>query len=138
MFDIADNEVSIGDKVKILKCDYSNFIGKIFTVASYQDCKNKIKVNISDQWQGYFYPHEIVKVEKHKKNKINLKDESTVFEILFNNKHPLRSEIINQIKNELITIENIFNYLNKIDSCGYFSHKQWFEFGVIFSKDANK
>ena len=62
MFDIADNKVFVGDRVKILKCNYSDLIGKIFTVASYQDCKNKIKININDQWQGYFYPHEIVKM----------------------------------------------------------------------------
>lgn len=133
LFDCNGTELKLGDKVKILKCDYPNFIGKIFTIDNWQDSNNKIKVTISDQWQGYFYPREIEKVETHKKHKIDLNNEYAIFTIL-QNEHPNRIETLKVIRKTFVTLENIFNYLRRIDSNNNFSAKQWFEFGIYFSK----
>jgi hypothetical protein len=60
MFDCNGNKIEIGDKVKILKSDYPNHIGKIVSVMT-PDAENKIRVSFSDQWQGYFKYNEIEK-----------------------------------------------------------------------------
>lgn len=133
MIDINGNFVYPGDKVKILNSDYPNQIGRIVEVMNHQDCMDKVKVSFSDQWQGYFNHTQIAKVVKTKKSEIDLNDEAKMFEILFNNDHPRRGEALKEIKKSFVTLENCFNYLNRIDYCDDFTNKQWFEFGVYFS-----
>lgn len=60
MIDCNGNKVNVGDKVKILKSDYPNHVGKIVSVMT-PDAKDKIKVSFSDQWQGYFKYNEVEK-----------------------------------------------------------------------------
>jgi len=60
--DIVGHQLNIGDKVLIIKCDsYPSLIGKMPTVMR-SDCDTKVRVSFSDQWQGYFYPNQIVKI----------------------------------------------------------------------------
>lgn len=69
MFDIANSNVYLGDKLKILRCkEYPNLEGHIVTVMDHQDCEGKIKVSFSDQWQGYFRFCDVIKISQHKKD----------------------------------------------------------------------
>ena len=62
MKDIANNELTIGDMVKILKSPYKDLIGKIVKVI-HSDNPNKVKVSYSQNWQGYYNPNDVVKMK---------------------------------------------------------------------------
>jgi hypothetical protein len=66
MFDILGKKLNPGDKVYLIKSDYKNLAGKIYTVMQHDilDSPNKVKISISDQWQGYYNFNEVIKVEK--------------------------------------------------------------------------
>lgn len=60
MKDIANNDIYAGDFVKILYSDWPNLVGMVVKVVR-SDTPDKIKVDFSDRWSGYFLPHEVVK-----------------------------------------------------------------------------
>lgn len=66
MVDILGKKLNPGDKVYLIKSDYKNLEGKIYTVMKPDilDSPNKVKISISDQWQGYFNFNEVIKIEK--------------------------------------------------------------------------
>ncbi len=60
--DIVGHKLNIGDSILIIKCDkWPNLVGKQAIVMR-SDCDTKVRVSHSDQWQGYFYPNQIVKI----------------------------------------------------------------------------
>lgn len=65
MKDIMGNEIYPGDKVFLIKSPYKNLENKIYTVMqpNRYDPINKVKISISDQWQGYYKFNEIIKVK---------------------------------------------------------------------------
>lgn len=67
MFDLAGNILNVGDKVKILKSDYGDLVGRVVTVMT-PDCEGKIRVSLGQQWQGYYKFNEIMKVDNMIKN----------------------------------------------------------------------
>ena len=60
MKDIANNDIYAGDFVKILYSDQQNLVGMVVKVVR-SDTPDKIKVDFSDRWSGYFFSHEVVK-----------------------------------------------------------------------------
>ena len=60
MKDVANNDIYAGDFVKILYSDWPNLVGMVVKVVR-SDTPDKIKVDFSDRWSGYFFPHEVVK-----------------------------------------------------------------------------
>ena len=60
MKDIANNDIYAGDFVKILYSDWPNLVWMVVKVVR-SDTPDKIKVDFSDRWSGYFLPHEVLK-----------------------------------------------------------------------------
>ena len=60
MKDVANNDIYAGDFVKTLYSDRPNLVGMVVKVVR-SDTPDKIKVDFSDRWSGYFLPHEVVK-----------------------------------------------------------------------------
>ena len=69
----------VGEKVVILKSDYSSLIGKTAIVMQ-NDVINGIKVKVSfdEKWQGYYLPSELAKYSDFIKN-----ENTTLFVNLF-------------------------------------------------------
>jgi hypothetical protein len=137
MKDMANNDVYPGDFVKIIFSDYKNQEGKIVRVIR-SDNPEKIKVEFDESWVGYFYPHQVVKYyvsDKKSKNEKILDDHALILEILKNPDHPSYQNVIKLIRKKYISLDKIFNYLNcEIAICDDFTAKEWFKFGIIFSK----
>ena len=144
MFDRANNELKVGDKVMIVRCDeYPNLVGKIATVIE-PDESPKVRVSFSDQWQGYFRGVDIEKYieEEHKGNKflttkvirnmIENKDNQIV-SILKGNDIDKRRNVISLINTMFSSIENRYDFLESIDKSNEFNSRDWFFFGVVFS-----
>lgn len=145
MFDIANNELFVGDKVMIVRCDeYPTLVGRIATIMSHQDNPNKIKVSLSDQWQGYFRGVDVEKYieEEHKgdvklqtrvlKHMIRTKDEQLV-SILKGNDIDKKNSVIYLMNILLDSIEDRYKLLEDIDKTNEFNSRDWFFFGVVFS-----
>jgi hypothetical protein len=114
MFDIANNELKVGDKVRILKCeDYPFLKNRIAIVMAHQDCENKIKVSLDYQWQGYFRFCDIIKINQttiNENKKIQI--ELTVEEI-----KQLVSALY--VRGKLVrfgSVEGLFELAQKIES----------------------
>ena len=147
MIDIAGNEVFPGDYVKILQSDYPNFIGQIYKVLK-SDNPLKVRVEYSNQWQGYYSSSDIVKVDNVFIKKIEGLDSNKrenikkliidrrleLIEILKNVEHEDFKLAISLIKSMFPTKKKRFDFLNSMDY-DIFSAKDWFIFGDIFSKD---
>lgn len=144
MFDRANNELFVGDKVMIVRCDeYPSLVGKIATVME-QDESPKIRVSFSDQWQGYFRGVDIEKyIEEEHKGNVNLqtrvlmhmirtKDEQLV-SILKGNDIDKRRSVIYLINTMFSSIEDKYKFLEDIDKSHEFNSRDWFFFGVVFS-----
>lgn len=144
MFDRANNELFVGDKITIVRCDeYPSLVGRIATVME-QDESPKIRVSFSDQWQGYFRGVDIEKYieEKHKgnvnlqtkvlKHMIRTKDEQIV-SILKGDNIDNRRSVIYLINTIFSSIEDRYNFLESIDKSHKFNSRDWFFFGVVFS-----
>ena len=144
MFDRVNNELKIGDKVMIMRCDdYPTLVGRIATVMK-QDESPKIRVSFSDQWQGYFRGVDIVKyIEKeHKDNKlltikvlrhmIENKDNQIV-SILKGDDTDKKNSVIYLINVLFDNIKDRYKFLESIDKFNEFNSEDWFYFGVIFS-----
>ena len=147
MYYIAGNEVFPGDYVKILQSDYPNFIGQIYKVLK-SDNPLKVRVEYSNQWQGYYSSSDIVKVDNVFIKKIEGLDSNKrenikkliidrrleLIEILKNVEHEDFKVAISLIKSMFPTKKKRFDFLNSLDYDA-FSTKDWFTFGDIFSKD---
>jgi hypothetical protein len=144
MYDRANNELKVGDKVVIVRCDeYPTLVGKIATIME-QDASPKIRVSFSDQWQGYFRGVDIEKYieEEHKGNKflttkvlrnmIENKDNQIV-SILKDNDVDKRRNVISLINTMFSSIEDRYKFLEDIDKSNEFNSRDWFFFGVVFS-----
>ena len=144
MFDIANNELFVGDKVMIVRCDdYPTLVGRIATVME-QDESPKIRVSFSDQWQGYFRGVDIEKyIEEEHKGNVNLqtrvlkhmirtKDEQIV-SILKEDDIDKRRSVIYLINTIFSSIEDKYKFLEDIDKSNKFNSRDWFFFGVVFS-----
>ena len=144
MFDRANNELFVGDKVMIVRCDdYPSLVGRIATVME-QDEFPKIRVSFSDQWQGYFRSVDIEKYieEKHKgnvklqtkvlKHMIRTKDEQLV-SILKGNDIDTKNSVIYLMNVLLDSIEERYKFLEDIDKSHEFNSRDWFFFGIVFS-----
>jgi hypothetical protein len=150
MFDRANNELFVGDKVMIICCDeYPSLVGRIATVMK-QDESPKVRVSFSDQWQGYFRGVDIVKyIEEEHKGNVNLqtrvlthmirtKDEQIV-SILKGNDIDKKNSVIYLMNNIIFdNIEDKYKFLNDIDKSNEFNSRDWFFFGVVFSTQADK
>jgi len=145
MFDIANNELFVGDKVMVVRCDeYPTLVGRIATIMGHQDNPNKIKVSFSDQWQGYFRGVDIEKyIEEEHKGNVNLqtrvlkhmirtKDEQLV-SILKGNDIDKKNSVIYLMNILLDSIEERYKFLEDIDRFDTFNSRDWFFFGVVFS-----
>ena len=145
MFDRANNELKVGDKVMIVCCDdYPSLVGKIATIMGHQDNPNKIKVSLSDQWQGYFRGVDIEKYieEEHKGNvylqtnvlihMIRTKDNQLV-SILKGNDIDKKNSVIHLMDILFDNIEDRYKFLESIDKFNEFNSRDWFYFGVMFS-----
>ena len=144
MFDRANNELKVGDKVMIICCnDYPSLVGRIATVME-QDESPKIRVSFSDQWQGYFRGVDIEKyIEEEHKGNVNLqtrvlkhmirtKDEQIV-SILKEDDIDKRRSVIYLINTIFSSIEDKYKFLEDIDKSNKFNSRDWFFFGVVFS-----
>ena len=144
MFDRANNELKVGDKVIIMRCDdYPSLVGRIATVME-QDAFPKIRVSFSDQWQGYFRGIDIEKYieEEHKgnsrlqtkvlKHMIRTNDNQLV-SILKDDDIDTRKSVIYLINILFNSIEDKYNFLKSIDKSNEFNSRDWFFFGVVFS-----
>jgi hypothetical protein len=144
MFDRANNELFVGDKITIVRCDeYPSLVGRIATVME-QDEFPKIRVSFSDQWQGYFRGVDIEKyIEEEHKGNVNLqtrvlkhmirtKDEQIV-SILKGDNIDNRRSVIYLINTIFSSIEDRYNFLEAIDKSNKFNSRDWFFFGVVFS-----
>jgi hypothetical protein len=144
MFDRANNELFVGDKVMIVRCDdYPTLVGRIATVME-QDESPKIRVSFSDQWQGYFRGVDIEKyIEEEHKGNVNLqtrvlkhmirtKDEQIV-SILKEDDIDKRRSVIYLINTIFSSIEDKYKFLEDIDKSNKFNSRDWFFFGVVFS-----
>ena len=142
MFDRANNELFVGDKVMIIRCDdYPSLVGRIATVMT-QDESPKIRVSFSDQWQGYFRGVDIEKYieEKHKgnvmlqtkilKHMIRTKDNQLV-SILKGNDIDKKNSVIYLINVLFDNIEDKHKFLEDIDKFNEFNSRDWFFFGTI-------
>jgi hypothetical protein len=145
MFDRANNELFVDDKVMIVRCDeYPTLVGKIATIMGHQDNHNKIKVSFSDQWQGYFRGVDIEKyIEEEHKGNVNLqtrvlkhmirtKDKQLV-SILKGNDVDKKNSVIYLINVLFDNIEDRYKFLEDIDKSHEFNSRDWFYFGVMFS-----
>jgi hypothetical protein len=144
MFDRANNELFVGDKVMIVRCDdYPTLVGRIATVME-QDESPKIRVSFSDQWQGYFRGVDIEKyIEEEHKGNVNLqtrvlkhmirtKDEQLV-SILKGNDIDKKNSVIYLMNILLDSIEDRYKFLEDIDKSNEFNSRDWFFFGIVFS-----
>lgn len=145
MFDRANNELFVGDKVMIVRCDeYPTLVGRIATIMQ-QDGSPKIRVSFSDQWQGYFRGVDIEKyIEEEHKGNVNLqtrvllhmirtKDEQLV-SILKGNDIDKKKSVIYLMNNIIFdNIEDKYKFLEDIDKSNEFNSRDWFFFGVVFS-----
>ena len=144
MFDRANNELKVGNKVMIVSCDeYPTLVGRIATVME-QDESPKIRVSFSDQWQGYFRGVDIEKYieEEHKgnamlqakvlKHMIRTKDEQLV-SILKGNDIDKKNYVIYLMNILFDNIEDKYKFLEDIDKSNEFNSRDWFFFGVMFS-----
>lgn len=144
MFDRANNELKVGDKVMIICCDdFPSLVGKIATVME-PDESPKIRVSFSNQWQGYFRGVDIEKYieEEHKgnamlqtkvlKHMIRTKDNQLV-SILKGNDIDMRKSVIYLINVLFNSIEDRYKFLEDIDKSNEFNSRDWFFFGVVFS-----
>jgi hypothetical protein len=144
MFDRANNELFVGDKITIVRCDeYPSLVGRIATVME-QDESPKIRVSFSDQWQGYFRGVDIEKyIEEEHKGNVNLqtrvlkhmirtKDEQLV-SILKGNDIDKKNSVIYLMNILLDSIEDRYKFLEDIDKSNKFNSRDWFFFGVVFS-----
>ena len=145
MFDRANNELKVGDKVMIVRCDeYPTLVGRIATIMQ-QDGSPKIRVSFSDQWQGYFRGVDIEKyIEEEHKGNVNLqtrvllhmirtKDEQLV-SILKGNDIDKKKSVIYLMNNIIFdNIEDKYKFLEDIDKSNEFNSRDWFFFGVVFS-----
>jgi hypothetical protein len=144
MFDRANNELFVGDKIMIVRCDeYPSLVGRIATVMG-QDESPKIRVSFSDQWQGYFRGVDIEKyIEEEHKGNVNLqtrvlkhmirtKDEQIV-SILKEDDIDKRRSVIYLINTIFSSIEDKYKFLEDIDKSNKFNSRDWFFFGVVFS-----
>ena len=149
MFDRANNELKVGDKVMIICCnDYPSLVGRIATVMT-QDESPKIRVSFSDQWQGYFRGVDIVKYieEEHKgnvmlqtkilKHMIRTKDNQLV-SILKGNNIDKKNSVIYLMNVLFDNIEDKYKFLESIDKSNEFNLRDWFFFGVVFSTQMDK
>ena len=149
MFDRANNELFVGDKVMIISCDeYPTLVGRIATVME-QDESPKIRVSFSDQWQGYFRGVDIEKYieEEHKgnanlqtkilKHMIRTKDEQLV-SILKGNDIDKKNSVIYLMNVIFDNIEDKYKFLVDIDKSNEFNSRDWFFFGVVFSTQMDK
>jgi hypothetical protein len=145
MFDRANNELKVGDKVMIMSCDdYPSLVGRIATIME-PDESPKIRVSFSDQWQGYFHGVDIEKYieEEHKgnsrlqtkvlKHMIRTKDNQLV-SILKGNNIDKKNSVIYLINVLLDSIEDKYKFLEDIDKSNEFNSRDWFFFGVVFSR----
>jgi len=145
MFDRANNELFVGDKVMIIRCDdYPTLVGKIATVME-QDESPKIRVSFSNQWQGYFRGVDIEKyIEEEHKGNVNLqtrvlkhmirtKDEQLV-SILKGNDIDKKNSVIYLMNVIFDSIEDRYKFLEDIDKSNEFNSRDWFFFGVAFSR----
>jgi hypothetical protein len=144
MFDRANNELFVGDKITIMRCDeYPSLVGRIATVME-QDESPKIRVSFSDQWQGYFRGVDIEKyIEEEHKGNVNLqtrvlkhmirtKDEQLV-SILKGNDIDKKNSVIYLMNILFDSIEDRYKFLENIDKSNEFNSRDWFFFGVVFS-----
>ena len=144
MFDRANNEVFVGDKVMIVRCDdYPTLVGRIATVME-QDESPKIRVSFSNQWQGYFRGVDIEKyIEEEHKGNVNLqtrvlkhmirtKDEQLV-SILKGNDIDKKNSVIYLMNVIFDSIEDRYKFLEDIDKSNEFNSRDWFFFGIVFS-----
>lgn len=144
MYDRANNELKVGDKVMILRCDeYPTFVGRIATVME-PDESPKIRVSFSDQWQGYFRGVDIEKyIEEEHNGNVNLqtrvlthmirtKDEEIV-SILKGNDIDKKKSVIYLMNVIFDNIEDKYKFLEDIDKSNKFNSRDWFFFGVVFS-----
>ena len=142
MFDRANNELKVGDKVMIICCDdFPSLVGKIATVMK-PDESPKIRVSFSNQWQGYFRGVDIEKYieEEHKGNAmlqtkvlehmIRTKDNQLV-SILKGNDIDTRKSVIYLINVLFNSIEDRYKFLEDIDKSNEFNSRDWFFFGVV-------
>ena len=149
MFDRANNELKVGDKVIIICCDdHPSLVGRIATVMT-QDESPKIRVSFSDQWQGYFRGVDIVKYieEEHKGNAIlqakvlthmiRTKDNQLV-SILKGNDIDKKKSVIYLMNVLFDNIEDKYKFLEDIDRFDSFNSRDWFFFGVVFSTQMDK
>lgn len=145
MFDIANNELFVGDKVMIVRCDeYPTLVGRIATIME-QDESPKIRVSFSDQWQGYFRGVDVEKyIEEEHKGNVNLqtrvlkhmirtKDEQLV-SILKGNDIDKKNSVIYLMNVIFDSIEEKYKFLEDIDRFDTFNSRDWFFFGVAFSR----
>jgi hypothetical protein len=145
MYDRANNELKVGDKVMIVRCDeYPTLVGKIATIME-QDASPKIRVSFSDQWQGYFRGVDIEKyIEEEHKGNVNLqtrvlkhmirtKDEQLV-SILKGNDIDKKNSVIYLMNILFDSIEDRYKFLEDIDKSNEFNSRDWFFFGVVFSR----
>ena len=128
-----------------MRCDdYPSLVERIATVMEHQDNPNKIKVSLSDQWQGYFRGVDIVKYieEKHKgnsrlqtkvlKHMIRTNDNQLV-SILKGDDIDTKKSVIYLINILFNSIKDKYNFLESIDKSNEFNSRDWFFFGVVFS-----
>lgn len=124
MFDRANNELFVGDKVMIVRCDdFPSLVGKIATVME-QDGSPKIRVSFSGQWQGYFRGVDIIKysVKELKVKDTNVNRNAEYFRKLQNVK-PIEEQVQENVTDVL---NNIENYIKNGGKKQYLS----FEFNV--------
>jgi hypothetical protein len=144
MFDRANNELKVGDKVMIMRCDeYSSLVGRIATVME-PDESPKVRVSFSDKWQGYFRGVDIEKyIEEEHKGNVNLqtrvlkhmirtKDKQLV-SILKGNDIDKKNSVIYLMNILLDSIEDRYKFLEDIDKSNEFNSRDWFFFGIVFS-----
>ena len=149
MFDRANNELKVGDKVMIICCDeYPSLVGRIATIME-QDESPKIRVSFSDQWQGYFRGVDIEKyIEEEHKGNVNLqtkvlkhmirtKDEQLV-SILKGNDIDKKNSVIYLMNILFDDIEDKYKFLEDIDKSNEFNSRDWFFFGIVFSTQMDK